>query len=118
MLSRRHVGDDAPRWARRLGLGGKRWDVIQRWFAQVRSTVDSVKHVDLRWAAASYLMSVDPRRDATVRAAGARARRGRDRAARAAGAVAARAAVRRGGRAGAGRRRRGGAGVPRRARPA
>jgi uncharacterized membrane protein YbhN (UPF0104 family) len=31
--------------------------VIQRWFAQVRATVDSVKHVDVRWAAASYLMS-------------------------------------------------------------
>jgi uncharacterized membrane protein YbhN (UPF0104 family) len=52
------VGDAAPRWARRMGLGGRRWDVIQRWFAQVRSTVDSVKHIDYRWAAASYTMSV------------------------------------------------------------
>jgi uncharacterized membrane protein YbhN (UPF0104 family) len=58
VLSRRHVGDAAPRWARRIGLGGRRWDIIQRWFAQVRSTVDSVKHIDLRWAAASYTMSV------------------------------------------------------------
>lgn len=58
ILSRRHVGDAAPVWARRLGLGGKRWDVIQRWFAQVRSTVDSVKHIDMRWAAAAYTMSV------------------------------------------------------------
>src|SRR5690349_1513134 len=41
LLSRRHVGDQAPRWARRLGLGGKRWDTVQRWFAQVRATVDS-----------------------------------------------------------------------------
>jgi uncharacterized protein (TIRG00374 family) len=57
-LSRRHVGDDAPRWARRIWLGGKRWEVIQRWFAQVRSTVDSVKHIDLRWAFASYSLSV------------------------------------------------------------
>jgi glycosyltransferase 2 family protein len=57
LLSRRHVGDAPPRWALRLGLGGRRWDVIQRWFAQVRATVDSVKHVDVRWAAASYLMS-------------------------------------------------------------
>src|SRR5207253_1448154 len=32
--------------------------VIQRWFAQVRSTVDSVKHIDMRWATASYTMSV------------------------------------------------------------
>jgi uncharacterized protein (TIRG00374 family) len=58
VLSRRHVGDAAPRWARRMGLGGRRWDVFQRWFAQVRSTVDSVKHIDYRWAAASYTMSV------------------------------------------------------------
>ncbi len=57
-LSRRHVGDSAPRWAQRLGLGGKRWDVIQRWFAQVRSTVDSVKRIDMRWAAGAYVMSV------------------------------------------------------------
>ena len=58
VLSRRHVGDAAPTWARRMGLGGKRWDTIQRWFAQVRSTVDSVKHIDLRWAAGAYVMSV------------------------------------------------------------
>ena len=58
VLSRRHVGDAAPRWARRIGLGGRRWDIIQRWFAQVRSTVDSVKRIELRWAAASYTMSV------------------------------------------------------------
>lgn len=58
VLSRRHVNDAAPRWARRLWLGGRRWEVIQRWFAQVRTTVDSVKHIDLRWAAGSYLMSV------------------------------------------------------------
>lgn len=57
-LSRRHVGDDTPRWARRMGLGGRRWIVIQRWFAQVRSTVDSVQHIDMRWAAAAYTMSV------------------------------------------------------------
>lgn len=58
VLSRRHVGDDAPNWARRMGLGGKRWLLIQRWFAQVRSTVDSVKRIDLKWAAAAYTMSV------------------------------------------------------------
>src|SRR5205085_12215202 len=57
-LSRRHVGDEAPSWARHMWLGGKRWVVIQRWFAQVRSTVDSVKHIDMRWATASYTMSV------------------------------------------------------------
>jgi uncharacterized protein (TIRG00374 family) len=58
VLSRRHVGGDAPIWARRLRLGDKRWVVIQRWFAQVRSTVDSVKHIDFRWAFGAYFMSV------------------------------------------------------------
>lgn len=58
VLSRRHVDDAAPNWARRLGLGGTRWRTIQRWFAQVRTTVDSVKHIDLRWAVGSYTMSV------------------------------------------------------------
>jgi uncharacterized protein (TIRG00374 family) len=58
VLSRRHVGDEAPRWAVRLRLGGSRWARIQRWFSQVRTTVDSVKHVDLRWATGAYLMSV------------------------------------------------------------
>jgi len=58
VLARRHVGDAAPLWARRLGLGGRRWEMIQRWFAQVRTTVDSVRHIDMRWAAASYTMSV------------------------------------------------------------
>jgi glycosyltransferase 2 family protein len=58
VLSKRHVNDAAPVWARRLGLAGRRWVVIQRWFAQIRSTVDSVRHIDLRWAVASYTMSV------------------------------------------------------------
>ena len=53
VLARRHIGGEAPRWARRLGRGGKRWELIQRWFAQVRSTVDSVRHIDMRWATAS-----------------------------------------------------------------
>jgi hypothetical protein len=57
VLSRRHVGDAPPTWARRVGLGGRRWLVIQRWFAQVRTTVDSVKHIHLRWAAGAFVMS-------------------------------------------------------------
>jgi len=58
MLSRRNVDNAPPPWARRLGLRGKRWEVIQRWFAQIRTTVDSVRHIDMRWATASYAMSV------------------------------------------------------------
>lgn len=58
VLSRRHVDGAAPRWAERLWLGGKRWEVIQRWLAQIRTTVDSVKRIDMRWAFGAYLMSV------------------------------------------------------------
>jgi uncharacterized protein (TIRG00374 family) len=58
MMSRRPVRTEAPTWARRVGLGGKRWNVVQRWFAQVRTTVDSVKRIDMRWAAGSFAMSV------------------------------------------------------------
>lgn len=58
VLSRRNVGNAAPRWAERLWLGGARWVVIQLWFAQIRSTVDSVKRIDVRWAFGAYLMSV------------------------------------------------------------
>ncbi len=58
MLARRHIGDAAPPWARRFGLGGARWMVIQRWFTQVRGTVDRMRHIDPRWAMASYAMSV------------------------------------------------------------
>jgi len=58
VLSKRNVDNAAPQWARRLGLGGRRWDKIQGWFAHIRTTVDSVRHIDLRWAAASYTMSV------------------------------------------------------------
>src|SRR4051812_9644273 len=58
MLSQRNVNNAPPPWAIRLGLGGRRWEVIQRWFAQVRSTVDSVRHIDMRWAAGAYTMSV------------------------------------------------------------
>jgi uncharacterized protein (TIRG00374 family) len=58
ILSRRHIDDAPPRWARRMGLRGARWRTIQRWFAQIRKTVYTVRHIDVRWAAASYSMSV------------------------------------------------------------
>jgi uncharacterized membrane protein YbhN (UPF0104 family) len=58
VLSRREVRDSPPRWARRLWLGGKRWVIIQGWLEKVRTTVDSVKHIDARWAAGAFVMSV------------------------------------------------------------
>jgi glycosyltransferase 2 family protein len=57
-LSHRHIGDEPPGWARRIHLGGRRWDLVQRWFAQVRSTVDMVQKVEKPWAVAAYVASV------------------------------------------------------------
>ncbi|HEV8448377.1 MAG TPA: lysylphosphatidylglycerol synthase transmembrane domain-containing protein [Gemmatimonadaceae bacterium] len=57
-MARKPVREVAPRWARRVGLGGRRWLVIERWLEQVRTTVDSVRHIDFRWAFGSYTMSV------------------------------------------------------------
>jgi glycosyltransferase 2 family protein len=58
MLSRRNIGDEPPNWARRLRLSGDRWLLVQRWFANVRTTVEHVRGVDTRWAVASYFASV------------------------------------------------------------
>ena len=58
VLSRRQAGASAPRWARRLWLGGKRWVIIQGWLAKVRTTVESVQQIEMRWAAGAYLMSI------------------------------------------------------------
>jgi uncharacterized protein (TIRG00374 family) len=58
LLARRHVDDKPPHWAIRLRLGGKRWTSIHRWFTQVRTTVDRVRHMEFRWAAGAYVMSV------------------------------------------------------------
>jgi uncharacterized protein (TIRG00374 family) len=57
-LARGAVDDTPPRWARRLRLRGGRWRVIRGWLEHVRTTVEAVRNVDLRWAAASYLASV------------------------------------------------------------
>ena len=57
-LSRRDVSDTPPRWVSRLRLRAGRWRVIQRWLGHVRTTVEAVRHVDLRWATASFLASV------------------------------------------------------------
>src|SRR5690242_7029994 len=57
-LARKPARDIPPTWARRIGLGDRRWIVIERWLAQVRTTVDSVRHIDFRWALGSYTMSI------------------------------------------------------------
>jgi uncharacterized protein (TIRG00374 family) len=58
VLSKRPAADVAPKWARRIWLGGKRWVIIQGWLEKVRTTVESVKHIETKWATGAYLMSV------------------------------------------------------------
>jgi glycosyltransferase 2 family protein len=58
MLSRRPPRPTAPRWARRVWISDKRWRGIERFLASVRATVAAMRHIDLRWAAASFLFSV------------------------------------------------------------
>jgi glycosyltransferase 2 family protein len=58
VLSRRDVTDTPPRWARRIGLRAGRWHMVQRGLGHVRTTVEAVRNVNVRWAVASYLASV------------------------------------------------------------
>jgi uncharacterized protein (TIRG00374 family) len=57
MLSRRKIGDEPP-WARRFRLHGKRWELVQRWFERVRTTVDAFRQMRYGWATLSLLASV------------------------------------------------------------
>lgn len=57
VMARRDPQAPPPRWAYRLHIRGKRWRVIQGWFAKTRVAVDAVKNVDRRYAFASYLAS-------------------------------------------------------------
>src|SRR5207237_1161876 len=44
--------------ARTLRISGRRWRVIERWLASVRKTVDALRNIDLKWAAAAFVASV------------------------------------------------------------
>lgn len=57
-LSRHDPGEDAPVWARRLHLHGKRWEIMKRWFSKVRITVDAFREMHKGWAAAALLASI------------------------------------------------------------
>ena len=58
VLSRKNVGETPPSWAARIGLRAGRWRVIERWLGHVRTTVEAVQNVQMRWAVASFLASV------------------------------------------------------------
>ncbi|HET7630879.1 MAG TPA: lysylphosphatidylglycerol synthase transmembrane domain-containing protein [Gemmatimonadaceae bacterium] len=57
MLARRQAGPEPPPWAVRLRLHGRRWELVRHWLARLRTTVDTVKTVDWRWAAGGFVMS-------------------------------------------------------------
>lgn len=58
ILSRRNVREGPPGWAQRIRLHGKRWEIVQRWFERVRTTVDAFKSMRYGWAALSLLASI------------------------------------------------------------
>ena len=58
MLARRTIGMEPPGWAHRVRLHGKRWELVQRWFGRVRTTVDAFRQMRLGWATLSLLASV------------------------------------------------------------
>jgi uncharacterized protein (TIRG00374 family) len=58
ILARRNVGQEPPPWARRIRLHGKRWEIVQRWFGRVRTTVDAFKEMHLGWATLALLASI------------------------------------------------------------
>jgi glycosyltransferase 2 family protein len=58
ILSRRPPRATAPSWARKIWISDKRWRGFERFLASVRATVAAMRHIDLRWAAASFLFSV------------------------------------------------------------
>lgn len=58
VLARRNANDAPPDWARRVGLRGRRWDVLQRWLAHVRTTVEAIRGIDLGWGTLSFVASM------------------------------------------------------------
>ena len=57
-ISRRGTHGPPPPWARRLGLTGGRWRMVQRGLRRVRDTVNQVRSLDWRYATVALLMSI------------------------------------------------------------
>ena len=58
VLARRTLGEQPPSWAKRIRLHGKRWEIVQRWIGNVRTTVDAFKDMHIGWAAMALVVSV------------------------------------------------------------
>lgn len=58
ILARRTVGEEPPAWARRIRLHGRRWEIVQRWFGRMRTTVHAFRNMRYGWAALSLLAAI------------------------------------------------------------
>jgi uncharacterized protein (TIRG00374 family) len=57
-LAKRPPRSAPPGWARAMFLNERRWHVVERWLAQVRITIDALRHVKMKWIVASFVASV------------------------------------------------------------
>lgn len=57
-MTRRGTQGPPPGWARRIGLRGGRWRMVQRSMRKVRETVQQVRDLDWRYATVALLMSI------------------------------------------------------------
>ncbi len=58
MLAKRPPRSKPPGWARALFLNERRWHVVERWLAQVRVTIEALRHVKMKWIFASLFASL------------------------------------------------------------
>ena len=58
IMARRNLGQEPPTWARRIRLHGSRWELVQRWFGRVRTTVERFKGMSFGWASLSLCASI------------------------------------------------------------
>ena len=58
VLSRRQLGTEAPSWARRVRLHGKRWEIVVRWLSKIRLTVEAFREMHYGWATSALLISI------------------------------------------------------------
>lgn len=58
VLARRNLDPHPPRWLSRIGVRGHRWDTVKRWLEHVRTTVATVKTIDMKWVVGSYFASL------------------------------------------------------------
>jgi uncharacterized protein (TIRG00374 family) len=58
VLSRRRAHGPPPRWAERIGLRGRRWELVQKSLQRIRQSTDAVRHANPLLAVSAYLVSL------------------------------------------------------------